>query len=142
VSDKSGSNEGAIVALGILLIVVCIAGSMITRTNFIDFLFILIFIGSLIFMTLGMIFGATVLFIYTFRRDPGDGRTIRQIVKAEYNSNKLICSYRLLFRLLGEYFSENQTYVLVIRSIEDKLQRLVWSAQHPVRAIRRDWDLD
>jgi len=104
-SSSGGSDEGLVVAIGMLIIFLVIAGSHTTGMSPLQFFFVGV---SLTFFAT-IIFGVVILFVISVCRvwieaHKADGRTLWQIIKAEYNPDKLYQNYRMVYSHMDKSF--------------------------------------
>ena len=137
-AKQQSSGEGLYIACGLLIIVVCVAGSIATRRSVFDFFFIILFIAlNLLILTMVLIAVAS-LFVYIFKRDQGDKRTLAEIMRQEYTHNKIVDNYRLFLHYLGEYLAETETYSLLMRRLGKVEKPIADLARKLSRPFRRD----
>ncbi len=129
------TNEGVIIAWGILIMLLCLSGASLTGTSFMEFFFVMLFIALDVMVFMAIAIGVFCLFVYAFRRDPDDKRTLLQVFKQEYNHSKLVDHYMLLFRYLGEYMSETESYAYVMRYL-GRIERYIFRLlRHPIKTL-------
>jgi hypothetical protein len=104
-SKGSGADEGSVFAVGSLIILLCIGGSQQTHTSPIQFFLVgvtfLMFGGLLFALVLGICISIVRVWVEAHK---ADGRTLWQIIKAEYSAQKLAEIYKVVFGHVTKHF--------------------------------------
>ena len=116
-AKQHDSGEGVFITIGLLVIILCIAGSVASHQDVMNVFLFLLFIVLNLAVLAAICIGLVSVFIYVFKRDKNDERSFLQIFKQEYSNNHLVDTYKLFLRHLGEYLGETETYRKLVKYI-------------------------